>query len=185
MNDTTDLRLAVRGPANRNSGSHVTARVLCPSLMTMVIRSPGCAIFVAMWAVSRLMGQGTTVAAVMTPNAERNCRRSIVENLACHGLAVQQPARTYWKVPVDSLAIGHTAHTHVEVSGLVTLVRHEGDGDTHIKIVGLHGFIVAECIPALPCRKPKVGERITVRGIARQDWEHKWYEVHPVEWLSP
>jgi|SRR5882724_8302800 len=107
-------------------------------------------------------------------------------------LLQQQPSytlprlsRTYWKVPVDSLAIGHTKHTHVEVAGKVTLVRHESDGDIHIKIVGVHGFIVAECIPALPCRVPTVGEHLTVRGIARQDLEHHWYEVHPVEWESP
>jgi hypothetical protein len=97
----------------------------------------------------------------------------------------QTPQRTYWKVPVDSLAIGHTVHTHVEIQGKVTLVRHEEDGDTHIKIVGPRGFVVAECIPTLPCRVPKLGEHVTVRGIARQDWAHKWFEVHPVEWMSP
>jgi hypothetical protein len=97
----------------------------------------------------------------------------------------QTPGRTYWPVAVDSLAIGHNAHTHVAATGKVTLVRHEADGDTHIKIVGLKGFIVAECVPELPCRVPKVGERVTVRGIYRQDYEHKWYEVHPVEFLSP
>lgn len=94
--------------------------------------------------------------------------------------------RRYWPVPVDSLAIGHTTHTHVEVTGPVTLViPHEHDGDTHIKIVGRRGFIVAECIPALPCRVPQVGERVTVRGISRRDPAHGWWEVHPVEWLGP
>src|SRR5213080_4558594 len=77
--------------------------------------------------------------------------------------------RRYWDVSVDSLATGHVAHTHVAVRGRVALVRREQDGDLHIKLVGRTGFIVAECIPALPCRVPKVGERVTVRGIVRWD----------------
>ena len=93
--------------------------------------------------------------------------------------------RTYWPISVDSLATGKVLRTHVEVTGLVTLVRHESDGDMHIKLVGKTGFIVAECVPELPCRLPKVGERITVRGINRWDGEHKWAEVHVVEWMSP
>jgi len=92
--------------------------------------------------------------------------------------------RRYWDVSVDSLATGRVAHTHVAVRGRVTLVRREQDGDLHIKLVGRTGFIVAECIPALPCRVPKVGERVTVRGIVRWDAEHHWVEVHPVEWMS-
>lgn len=93
--------------------------------------------------------------------------------------------RTYWPVSVDALASGTVTHTHVQVTGRVTLVRHEQDGDTHIKLVGLRGFVVCECIPALPCRLPRVGERITVRGISRRDLAHGWQEVHPVEWMSP
>ena len=100
-------------------------------------------------------------------------------------LALQQPVRTYWPISVDSLATGHVLRTHVQTSGLVTLVRHEADGDLHIKLVGRRGFIVAECVPELPCRVPKVGEHITVKGISRWDGEHKWAEIHIVEWMSP
>jgi hypothetical protein len=90
--------------------------------------------------------------------------------------------RTYWPVSVDSLAAGQVQHTHVQVTGRVRLVRHEGDGDLHLKLTGVTGFIVAECIPALPCAVvPKVGDRVTVRGISRYDGEHHWHEVHPVE----
>lgn len=96
-------------------------------------------------------------------------------------LAVQQPQRTYWPISVDSLATGHVLHTHVQITGRITLVRHEGDGDLHFKIVGQRGFVVCECIPALPCPVPKVGERVTVKGISRWDGEHKWAQVHPVE----
>jgi len=98
---------------------------------------------------------------------------------------VQQPARTYWPVTVDELAAGTVKHTHVQVTGRVRLVRHEDDGDLHVKLTGVRGFIVAECIPALPCQPPPLGARITVRGIARFDGEHHWYEVHPVEAWQP
>jgi hypothetical protein len=81
---------------------------------------------------------------------------------------------------VDQLAAG-TAHPHVQVTGRVALVRHEADGDTHIKLVGRTSFIVAECIPSLPCRLPLVGSRIVAKGIPRYDGEHKWWELHPLE----
>lgn len=91
-------------------------------------------------------------------------------------------ARRYWWVPLDSLAIGHTTHTHVRVHGNVTLVRTEADGDVHIRLSAPSGrFIVAECIPRLPCRRPKLGDTLTVSGISRRDAEHAWWEVHPVE----
>jgi len=90
--------------------------------------------------------------------------------------------RIYWPTPLDSLAIGHTAHTHVTVTGTVAYVRKEADGDTHIKLVSATGrFVVAECIPALPCKLPRAGDTVSVSGISRRDSEHLWWEVHPVE----
>lgn len=99
-------------------------------------------------------------------------------------LLAQTPGRHYWPVTVDQLASGAVAHTHVKVTGLVTLVRRETDGDVHIKLVGATKFIVAECIPSLPCKLPKVGQHVTVIGISRLDGEHKWWEVHPVEGIQ-
>jgi hypothetical protein len=79
-------------------------------------------------------------------------------------------------------AFDHQPDTHVAVSGRVAYVVSEADGDVHIKLVSASGrFIVAECIPALPCARPKSGQTITVYGISRQDSEHGWWEVHPVE----
>jgi hypothetical protein len=72
----------------------------------------------------------------------------------------------------------------VQVTGKVTLVRHEADGDLHIRIEDGGAFIVAECIPKLPCAAPKVGDTVTVTGISRFDGEHKWQEIHPVETLK-
>jgi hypothetical protein len=95
--------------------------------------------------------------------------------------------RKYWPVTLDSAAVGHWHnHTHVAVKGVVA-PRYpimETDGDLHIKLLSLDKtgrFIVAECIPNLMCRKPRAGDTITVFGISRQDSEHGWQEVHPVE----
>lgn len=99
----------------------------------------------------------------------------------------QAPAlmRRYWPVPIDSLAVGRAKHTHVEVRGRVSAVRQEDDGDLHIVLQSLTSttFIVGECIPSLPCQRPRVGDTIRLRGISRRDPEHPWHEVHPVEAL--
>ena len=103
--------------------------------------------------------------------------------------------RPYWPVPLDSLAIGHTVHTHVAVRGVVTLVGHEDDQDLHVRLTSLTGsgrFIVAEVIPGLPVRLPNgvpwipaLGDTVTVYGISRYDPEHKHWECHPVEGVLP
>lgn len=99
-------------------------------------------------------------------------------------LLLQTPvSRPYWPVALGKVAT--TTHTHIQVRGTVTYVAHETDGDLHIRLSDSTGTLVAECIPSLPCRVPKVGETITVRGISRRDPEHLWWELHPVEWMSP
>lgn len=116
----------------------------------------------------------------------------IVGVAAACGASQPRPAfaqRTYWHATVAKLATGHFAHTHAELdSVLVTYTRVEADSDYHIQLrdpkdtVASH-FVVAECIPELPCRHPRVGAIVSVRGITRKDAEHGWYELHPVEWL--
>lgn len=97
-------------------------------------------------------------------------------------LQLQAPIRTYWRTPLDSLAIGHYHHSHAKVSGQVVYVRKQDDGDVHIKVASTTGkFIIAECIPSLPCSLPKAGQTVTLCGITRRDPEHGWYELHPVE----
>lgn len=90
--------------------------------------------------------------------------------------------RIYHPVAIDQMASVY--HTHVEIVGMVTLVRAEDDGDKHFRVADEHGhFVVCEIIPAMPLAVPQVGQRVTVRGIRRFDDErfHRWYEVHPVE----
>lgn len=102
-------------------------------------------------------------------------------------LLLQVVARTYWPATVPQIASGTFRHTHVAVTGIVAYTRIEDDGDLHIRLVADTGtvFIIAECLATLPCRRPHNGERVTVRGISRRDPEHGWYEVHPVEELTP
>ena len=101
------------------------------------------------------------------------------------------PERHYHAVAIPSLAGGHVRATHVEVEGYVTYVRTEADGDLHIRLCdsprvkGMNRLrcIVAECIPAMPCPAPDLGQKVAVHGISRYDHErgHQWFEVHPVE----
>lgn len=86
-------------------------------------------------------------------------------------------------------------HTHVEVTGYVTYVKAEDDGDTHIRIcdnsssrsMDNQHCIVAECIPDHLCQTPKKSSKVIVRGISRYDAEspgHHWWEIHPVETIT-
>jgi hypothetical protein len=99
--------------------------------------------------------------------------------------------RTYWHATIAQLAAGGYPHTHAELDSVVVdYVHAEADSDFHIRLrdpkdtVPSH-FVVAECVPELPCRHPKLGETISVRGITRRDAEHGWAEIHAVEWMSP
>lgn len=113
-------------------------------------------------------------------------------------LVAQAPQRTYHPMPLVKMAAQDPAHwkgmrTHVLVEGFVTYVKTEEDGDLHIRICDSASIkvmdrahcIVAEAIPSLPVKKPKLGAKVTVWGISRYDGEngHKWHECHPIERL--
>ena len=80
---------------------------------------------------------------------------------------------------------------HAAISGFVTQVSKENDGDTDIRICEnprIEGMdrarcIVAKCIAKLPCDVPQVGKPVTVKGITRYDAKvgTHWWEIHPVE----
>jgi hypothetical protein len=85
----------------------------------------------------------------------------------------------WWAVAPHEVAT--TTHTHVEVTGRVSYVSYEGDGDVHLRICDTQACVVAEIIPAIPITEhPRPGDTVTVRGISRIDPLHKWPEVHPV-----
>ena len=98
-----------------------------------------------------------------------------------HLLLLLLLSRPYFPVTVCGMKANH--HTHVSVSGKVTLVKHEPDGDLHMRIENGGCSVVAECIPELRCKAPRVGHKVTVKGISRFDGEHHWPEIHPVETL--
>lgn len=93
--------------------------------------------------------------------------------------AEAREGRTYHRVTVAQLS--KTQWTHVEVCGLVTLVKKEADGDLHVRIDDSGAFAVAETVPYHPLSAPHVRDRICVRGVSREDKTHHWFEVHPVE----
>jgi hypothetical protein len=100
-------------------------------------------------------------------------------------LLIAASGRQYFTVSIANLAAGRNFHTHVRVTGKVVLVKHEADGDLHVRLSDGKHWIVAECIPELPCREPRLRETVTVEGISRFDYKHRWQEVHPVEHLTP
>ena len=91
--------------------------------------------------------------------------------------------RTYHPVTVARLPT--TTRTHVRVCGLVTLVRKEEDGDVHVRLSDGARFAVAEIVPAIPLPRPRLGQRICVDGISREDKAHRWFEIHPLEAWRP
>lgn len=99
--------------------------------------------------------------------------------LLCALMAADGP-RTFHPVPLAKLA--QTKWTHVRVCGTVTLVKHEADGDVHIRLEDGAQFIVAEIVPYHPLPAPSIGQRICVEGISRIDKTHgSLAEVHPIE----
>jgi hypothetical protein len=93
--------------------------------------------------------------------------------------------RTYHVTRVADLA--RSVQTHVQVSGYVTYVRHEADGDWHVRVSDGLVSIVAEIIPAIPLPVPRVGQCVQIRGIRRIDRERghrQQAEVHPVEGIA-
>ena len=88
--------------------------------------------------------------------------------------------RHYFKVAIVDMPANH--YTHVEITGMVKSVQPQKDGDTHVRVFDGADFVIAECIPKLPCSViPDVGQTVTIRGVSRYDRENHWYEVHPVE----
>ena len=98
-------------------------------------------------------------------------------------LLLQQPHRLYHRETIEQLAAGRVPWPYVETTGRVRLVRLEDDGDLHIKLSGVTAYVVLEVIPEMPLARPTVGTRIRAFGIAREDKEHHWFELHPlVRW---
>lgn len=88
--------------------------------------------------------------------------------------------------------LGRVPGPHIEITGFITYKSSESDGDYHIRVctdsVNTDDFVICEIIPELPMPNgiPTLHKTVTVRGIARWDFEHGWPEIHPVlEWEYP
>lgn len=100
--------------------------------------------------------------------------------------------RYYWPTNLTTYAQQGTSHTHIQLSGYVTYVASESDGDYHIRVcdspsitgMDVNHCVIGECVPALPCSHPSVGRQLHLKGVSRLDSEHHWMEVHPVEQWS-
>lgn len=81
---------------------------------------------------------------------------------------------------------------HWYLDGVVQEVRPETDGDHHIWLDYLNpdgstskGRFAAEITPQQPLAIPAVGAKVRVFGILRYDFQHSWWELHPVDRLDP
>jgi hypothetical protein len=92
--------------------------------------------------------------------------------------------KLYPEVPLAKIAEKDGwVRPRAEITGKVSYVSHEADGDWHFRVEDPKDskvFVVCEIIPELPMDHPKVGQSVTVRGVVRWDGEHKWGELHPV-----
>lgn len=86
---------------------------------------------------------------------------------------------------LENIAEGRYKATHAAVTGDVSQVTRELDGDIHIRIQAGGAFIVAEIIPELPFAPPHIGQIVTVWGIVRHDGFHNWWELHPLVGWQP
>src|SRR5207249_7446852 len=90
------------------------------------------------------------------------------------------PPDAYPGASLLTIAAGRYRATHAAVTGDVSQVTRELDGDIHIRIQAGGAFIVAEIIPESPPAPPHAGEIITAWGIVRHDGFHNRWELHPL-----
>ena len=114
----------------------------------------------------------------------------MISALPC--FSAEDGARIYHPMTITDLASsapGADIPTHIDIAGLVTLSKHEADGDHHLRICEdafCKFFLVAECPPFLsaPCLNVRKGQWVRIKGISRYDGHHKWHEIHPIESLE-
>ena len=73
---------------------------------------------------------------------------------------------------------------HAYVEGTVNEIIHEQDGDTHVWLAldSSKMRLACEWTPQTNIDPPPaVGTRIGVYGIWRYDFQHAWWELHPVD----
>lgn len=76
---------------------------------------------------------------------------------------------------------------HAVIEGVVEKALNEGDGDHHLWVTmdGGKALLACEITPQNPLPVPKVGEHVRIYGIFRYDFQHGWWEIHPVDFIEP
>jgi hypothetical protein len=116
-------------------------------------------------------------------------RFGIITLIVIAGSLMAATGRYWYPVTISQITSGSVGHTHAQIGGYVTYVRHELDNDWHIQVCdsmaasGTH-CLVTEVIPGLPLKLPKVGSHVVISGITRYDKEHGWWEIHPIEKIT-
>src|SRR5258708_28523284 len=96
-------------------------------------------------------------------------------------------ADQYPTTSISTVAAGKWKRPRASLTGVVSAIHKEADGDVHIRIEdGTGNFVICEQIPELPLKTlPKVGDKIVAKGIVRYDGEHGWWELHPfISWKT-
>jgi len=85
----------------------------------------------------------------------------------------------------------------VSITGLISRITPEHDGDVHLTLtqvdpkwlnrvnIGRAAGLVVEIVPDIPIPAPPVGSRVTVVGPWVLDTETGWMEVHPLWGIVP
>ncbi|MHB8605632.1 MAG: hypothetical protein ACYDCK_10300 [Thermoplasmatota archaeon] len=91
-------------------------------------------------------------------------------------------------VSVSDVAAGRVAEgRYVWVSpARVTFVRHESDGDWHVKLTEGNDTVVTEITPpyASDLARPALGDVLAPWGMVLFDATHGWWELHPIQCLD-
>ncbi len=76
---------------------------------------------------------------------------------------------------------------HAVIEGVVNKVISEADGDHHlwVQLDNSKMQLACEIAPQNPLTVPAAGDHVRVYGIWRYDFQHGWWEIHPVDFLEP
>lgn len=76
---------------------------------------------------------------------------------------------------------------HAVVEGVVSEVINEGDGDHHIWLTldNSKFKLACEIAPQNALTPPAAGDHVRIYGIFRYDFQHGWWELHPVDFWEP
>ena len=88
----------------------------------------------------------------------------------------------YHKTDLIGFIIHGNQSPKVSVEGVVDKVMPQADGVLRVLVAvsrGASPVLVTEFIPEISLPPPVEGDRVTIWGITRYDYFHRWCELHP------